>query len=173
MLDRIGAHLYDLPDADIGLPQIAQWIEERIKTDYRIIIVDPITAAVQTRDPWIQDAKFINGVKRLARKSGARIVLTTHPKKGSSSLVDMDSQAGSAAYTRFTQTILWLEAYNDDKTVTVHTCVGRGPATVNRAVHILAARNSMGRGKKIGYVFSSETLTFTEVGVIAKEQKHE
>ncbi|RPJ39301.1 MAG: hypothetical protein EHM35_02700 [Planctomycetaceae bacterium] len=173
VLDRIGAHLYDLPESDISLPQVAKWIEARIADKYRIIIVDPITAAVQTSDPWIQDAKFVNGVKRLARQAGVSIVLTTHPRKGGADMIDMDSLAGSAAYVRFAQTVLWLEAYPDDKRVTIRTCVGRDQQTANRALHILAARNSMGRGKRIGYLFSGETLTFQEIGLVVKESKDE
>lgn len=173
VLDKVGAHLYDLPTVDIALPQIAAWIEQRIADKYRIIIIDPITAAVQTPDPWIQDAKFINGVKRAAREGGVSIILTTHPKKGGAKLIDLDSLAGSTAYVRFAQTVLWLEAYGDDKPVTIRTCLGKMQTPANRAVHVLAARNSKGRGKRIAYMFSPETLTFKEIGLIVKEQKNE
>lgn len=172
VLDKIGAHLFDLPEADIGLPQVARWIKERIEDKYRIIIVDPITAAVQTSDPWIQDAKFVNGVKRIAREGHVSIILTTHPKKGGSSMIDLDSLAGSAALVRFSQTILWLEAYDEEKEITIKTCLGNFHQMANRMIHILAARNATGRGKRIAYVFSSETLTFQEVGIFVKETKN-
>lgn len=170
VLDRMGHHLYDLPDSDISLPEIATWIKEKVDEGYRIIVVDPITAAVQSKDPWIQDASFINGVKRVARDAGVSVVLTTHPKKGSSTLVDMDSLAGSAAWVRFAQTILWLEAH-DEKNVVVHTEMGRHSVEINRTLTVLAARNAGGRGKKIGYMFSKDSLTFQELGVIIKEKK--
>lgn len=170
VLDRMGQHLYDLPDSDISLPEIAAWIKEKVDEGYRIIVVDPITAAVQSSDPWIQDASFINGVKRVARDAGVSVVLTTHPKKGSSGLVDMDSLAGSAAWVRFAQTILWLEAH-DEKNVVIHTDLGRHSVEINRTLTVLAARNAGGRGKKIGYMFSKDSLTFNELGVIIKEKK--
>jgi hypothetical protein len=173
VLDTIGAHLYDLPEADIGLPQVARWIEQRIEDRYRIIIVDPITAAVQTAEPWIQDAKFVNGVKRMARQGRVSIILTTHPKKGGANMIDLDSLAGSAAYVRFAQTILWLEAYDEEKPVTIRTCLGKLQESANRIIHILAARNSMGRGKRIAYLFSSESLTFKELGLLVKERKND
>ena len=82
----------------------------------------------------------------------------------------MDSLAGSAAWIRFAQTILWLEAH-DEKEVLILTDCGRTKMPINRTLYILAARNSSGCNKRIGYMFSGDSLTFSEVGIIVKEKK--
>jgi hypothetical protein len=105
----------------------------------------------------------------MARESNVSILLTTHPKKGSSSLVDMDSMAGSSGYSRFAQTVLWLEAH-DDKEVTIECDCGKIQLQCNRTVHVLAARNAAGRSRKVAFDFSSESLTFKEIGIIAKKE---
>lgn len=169
-LAGMGANLWDCPTSEMSLSEITTWITDRIKDNYRVIIVDPITAASQCREPWIHEPTFINQVKRVAREANVSIVLATHPKKGSSSLVDMDSMAGSSGYSRFAQTVLWLEAH-DDKDVMITGDYGRMQQQCNRTIHILAARNAMGRGRRIAFDFSSESLTFHERGPILPKNK--
>jgi len=171
--DRFGRHLYDLPTEDIGLPAMARWIQERIAAGDKIIVVDPITAAVQTDAPWITEKAFINGAKRAAREAGVSIVVATHPKLGQSDKIFLDSLAGSASAIRFCQGILWLEALDEDTATPTLARHDPHPETrmVNRIVHILKARNARGRGQKIGYRFDGQSLTFAEVGIVKKAKR--
>ena len=62
-------------------------------------------------------------------------MLVTHPRKGRKGAVGLDELAGSTAYARFTQSVLWLEYLPIPKSVTVSTTFGRTTAQV-----ILGAR---------------------------------
>lgn len=171
--DRLGRHLYDLPVADIGLPAMARWVQERIDAGSKILIVDPITAAVQSDSPWITERAFINGAKRAAREAGVSIILTTHPKLGQSDKIFLDSLASSASAIRFCQGVLWLEALDEEQPTPTISRYDPFPEMrmVNRIVHILKARNARGRGQKVGYRFDSGKLTFDEVGIIKKAKR--
>ncbi|HSW00322.1 MAG TPA: hypothetical protein VLI39_09135 [Sedimentisphaerales bacterium] len=78
----------------------------------------------------------------------------------------MGSVASSASGIRFCQEILWLESLDEDEFMSVLTCCGTplGASNGNRIVHVLKARNTRGRGQKVGYRFDSGTLTYDEVG---------
>lgn len=169
-MDTLGRRLFDLPRSDITLHNMTRWIASRIAEGDQLIIVDPITAAVQMDKPWIAESGFLNGCKRMARDTNTSIILTTHPKLGASTKISLDSLAGSASSIRFCQGILWLEALEEEKTLTV-----QGPhdphteqRIVNRVVHILKARNARGKGLRIGYRFDERRLEFDEVGVVRK-----
>lgn len=99
--DRLGRHLYDLPIADIGPPATARRIHERIVTGSKKLIMDPITAAVQSDSPWITEQTFINGAKRAVSEARASITLTIHPKLGQSDKIFRDSLVSSASTIRF------------------------------------------------------------------------
>ena len=170
---RLARSLYDLPESDITLPAMAAWMEARVAAGTRIVIVDPITAAVQTDKPWISEPAFINGAKRLARRKGVSILLTTHPKLGQSDKISLDSLAGSASSIRFCQGVLWLEAYDEDKILPTMQRHDPHPEqrVVNRSVHLLKTRNARGKGMQIGYRFDEASLRFEEVGIIKKEKR--
>jgi len=171
--ERLARSLYDLPESDITLPAMASWMEARVAAGTRILVVDPITAAVQTDKPWIQEPAFINGAKRLARRRDVSIVLTTHPKLGQSQKISLDSLAGSASSIRFCQGVLWLEAYDEDKALPTMQRSDPHPEQriVNRCLHVLKARNARGRGMQIGYRFDGQSLSFEEVGIVKKEKR--
>ena len=84
-------------------------------------------------------------------------------------MVGLDSLAGSSAWVRFAQTILWLEAH-DDKDVTVMLLENRVEQIVNRTLHVLAARNSFGAGKRIGLVFTDK-LRLESRGMILRRKE--
>jgi len=169
MIDLLGSRMMDTPDSEMTLPEISRWIDSRAAEGARIIIVDPVTAAKQTDSPWKTDATFINDVKRIARKRGVSVILATHPVKGGSSMVGLDSLAGSSAWVRFAQTILWLEAH-DDKDVTVMLLENRVEQIVNRTLHVLAARNSFGAGKRIALLFTDK-LRLESRGMILRRKE--
>ncbi len=169
-IDRAGASIWDSPANEQTLRGVAEWIEQRAAEDYRLICVDPITATVQMPEPWLHDPQFINRVKRIARAHGVSIILITHGRKGAGPNVDVDSLAGSAAYGRFAQTVLWLECH-EDKTVATRQACGTALLTANRTLHILKARNGRGTGVRLACRFHSDSLTLSELGIIVRRSK--
>ncbi len=155
-IDRLGRAIWDSPDAEMSLPDILTWVDTRAQEGCRIVVVDPITAAKQGDSQWKADTSFVNELKRLARRRGISVVLATHPTKGSSTVISLDSLAGSTAWVRFTQTVLWLEKH-DPKDVTVLKECGRAMVSSNRTLHILAARNGNGDGKRLALNFYQRT----------------
>jgi 5S rRNA maturation endonuclease (ribonuclease M5) len=169
-LDDFGRCLYASPDTQPTLAQLAQWIEQQAKTGCRIIGIDPVTSAERGGEPWVVDSKFLQAIKRTATDYRCSIILITHPIKAVS-FPDLSQVAGSAAYQRFSQTILWLESH-EEKASKVKTAVGTTEMAYNRTLHILKARNGIGMGLKLAFQFNSESLTLDELGVIVKEQKN-
>jgi RecA-family ATPase len=174
-LDEFGRHMWEAPQDQVSLESLDSWVKDRARAGYEIIVIDPITAASAEDKPWIADLEFLMSVKSTARQYGCRVVLVTHPKKGGKSGKGMDDMAGSAAYSRFSQTVLWLERYDVPKEVRV---LPYGTAIeewtkINRAVHIRKARNGKGAGMKIGFHFEGERLQFDELGMILPQTKNE
>jgi 5S rRNA maturation endonuclease (ribonuclease M5) len=168
-LDDFGRCLYASPDTQPTLAQLAQWIEQQAKTGCRIIGIDPVTSAERGGEPWVVDSKFLQAIKRTATDYRCSIILITHPIKAVS-FPDLSQVAGSAAYQRFSQTILWLESH-EEKQSKVRTAVGTTEMAYNRTLHILKARNGKGMGLKLAFEFDSDSLTLKEIGLIQKEKK--
>lgn len=168
-IDGFGRVIYASPDVQPTLTQLAGWVETKAKSGCRIIGIDPITAAEREGDAWIADARFLQAIKRTATDYRCSIILVTHPIKAVS-FPDLSQVAGSAAYQRFSQTILWLESH-DEKESKVYTTVGTAPTSHNRTVHILKARNGRGMGLRLAYQFDSARLSLNELGPIMKEKK--
>lgn len=168
-LDGFGSRMWAAPETEQTLDQIAHWVTDRAKSGCRVIAIDPITAAAQSPKPWIQDASFLGKIKRIAGDYGCSVVLVTHPAKSFSG-PDMNQLAGGAAYSRFSQSILWLETH-EPKTSRIKGAVGTADCEHNRTVRILKARNARGTGFRLAFQFSSESLTLNELGVIIKDSR--
>ncbi len=158
----------ETPAADLSLNDLAAWIEAQAARGAEIIAVDPVSL-IDSPTPWVDDKVFLRRAKRAIENSGARLVLVTHPRKGRKGAVGLDELAGSTAYARFTQSVLWLEYLPIPKSVTVSTTFGRTTASANRIVHICKARNGTGAGLQVAFNFSRETLRFTELGLVVKD----
>ncbi len=167
-LDEFGRCIFAAPDKQVTLSDLAEWVESRVKAGCEIIAIDPITAAEQTAKPWIADCEFLLRVKTAIRVTGARLILVTHPKKGRKSAVGLDELAGGAAWARFTHSVLWMQAYRPPKRVAVRTGFGLADIEVTRAILISKARNGRGAGLNIAYDFEGSSLTFSEIGIIAR-----
>jgi hypothetical protein len=168
-LDSVGRMLHANAETQPTLAQLSEWVTQQAKSGCRIIGIDPVTAAERGGDPWVVDSKFLQAIKRTATDYRCSVVLVTHPVK-SVSYPDLSQVAGSAAYQRFSQTILWLESH-DLKTSKVKACVGTTKTEHDRTLHILKARNGKGMGFKLAFEFDSESLTLDELGVIVKERR--
>jgi hypothetical protein len=165
-LESIGRCIWASPDSQLTLEQLAQWSEKRAESGCRIVCIDPVTAAAQTAKPWIEDNAFLQRIKRTATDSGCSFVLVTHPSK-TVSLPDMNQLAGSAAYSRFAQSIFWLHSH-DLRTSKIKDVCGTAEIQHNRTLHILKARNGRGHGLSLACEFDSRTLTLKELGIITK-----
>ena len=156
------------------IEHVIQWIAEQCARQTRIIVVDPITLAVcENGQLFIEELKALSIIKRDIELTGASVILVTHPKQGNNP-IGLNAMAGSAAYQRLVQTVLWLEHLDEDidmdvirlkqsfgapikETVTV---------TCNRRMYLLKTRNSSGHKLSIAYHFLGETFSFTEQGLM-------
>lgn len=167
-IDAFGRSLW-VTETSPTLEQISDWIKKRCDDGARIIVVDPATAAVQTDKPWIVDNNFLQAAKRIIADAGASLILVTHPQKNMS-CPDMNQLAGSAAYSRFSHTIFWLELH-EPKESEVRTPHGTCNLSHNRTVHLLKVRNGQGQGWRLAYKFDSSSITLNELGAIIKKPK--
>ncbi|MBE3039676.1 MAG: hypothetical protein IMZ62_12810 [Chloroflexi bacterium] len=170
-LDALGRCLWDAPDRELSLDDLAKWIESRVADGAEIIGVDPVTAVDSGKEPWIADKRFILHVKNLMAKSGARLILVTHPKKGRKSAVGLDELAGGAAYGRFPQCVLWLESYPAGEEGMISTVGGHTQEPCNRSIFVSKARNGPGSGLRIAYIFDRNSLRLMELGLLLKLAK--
>ena len=169
-LESFGAFIYAEPGSQPTLEQLTEWTKARAKAGCRIIAIDPITAAAhKSRNVWEEDGAFLHGINRIASDHHCSFILITHPIKAVS-FPDITQLAGGAAYSRFAQTILWLESHAD-KTSQVKTACGTTELEHNRTLHLLKARNGKGQGVKLAFNFSNESLTLHEEGIIIKKSK--
>ena len=117
--------------------------------------------------PWDAAPKFIVDVSKSLKEYGASLILITHPKKGHQVAIDLDGLSGGAAYSRFSQTILWLEAlYGFEDKEIYRGGENTVNIAVNRILRILKARNGTGQGAQVGFVFDKQFLTLEEKGLI-------
>ena len=168
-LDGLGRVVHTLPDEQVTLGQVADWVEDQAKRGSRIIGVDPITAAARVGDVWEADSKFLQAIKRTATDLGVSILLITHPVKNVQ-YPDLTQIAGAAAYQRFAQTILWLERHESEFS-RVRAACGTSEVEHDRTLYILKARNGRGGGFRLAFQFEPENLTLRELGVILPKKK--
>ena len=161
--------MFDAPDHQLTYEKLLAWIEDQAKAGCEIIVVDPITAASPEKEPWAADLKFLMAAKTLMRKYQSRLILVTHPKKGMKTPGGgLDSMAGGAAYSRFSQNVIWLERLDEmtDGSATPYGFNAPMAMSYNRIVKIYKARNGPGTGSKLAYRFCPDSLLFAEQGVI-------
>lgn len=164
-IDRIGACIKAEGETQLTLAQIAEWIDAQATRGARIIIADPVTAAVTEDKPWAADTAFLMRVKGIARRHGISVVLVTHPR-GSAKGASLGAMAGGSAYPRFSHCALWLTKFDpEDKPTADGSCLH-----CNRAIAITKSRHGRGGGQVIGVWFDPDTLRFNEVGVILSEE---
>jgi len=158
------------PDQAPTLPELAQWVAAQADAGAEIIIVDPVSAATPSDKAWIADGEFVLKVKAAIRRTGTRLVLVIHPKKGHKGS-GLDELAGGAAYGRLCNTVLWLDRHEPPKMLDVRTAVGIQNFGINRTITILKARHGRGTGHRIAMTFDSQSLTYLEHGVVEPKTK--
>ncbi|GAG55060.1 unnamed protein product, partial [marine sediment metagenome] len=168
-LEGFGCSISDAPDKQLTIDGLASWAEDRAKDGCRIIAADPVTMLQQERDTWLQDAALMERMKTIARQYACSIILVTHPKKGRKKAVGLDELAGGTAYTRFSQSVLWIQHHSKPEKSMVWTPCGRETITHNKTISILKSRNAPGAGKKLAFDFCGDSFCLNEKGIILKE----
>lgn len=173
VLNSFGRTIFDAPDKNVSLMDLADWFEQRCKEGATVCGIDPVTAASVSDKPWIDDQKFIFRVKSIAKQFHSRLVYVIHPRiahgKAGPSLSRM---AGGAAYARFSHSVFWLVRHDQPQTsVLFSSDFGKRQVTHERTLKISKARNGRGAGEEIGFTLNPETLCFTELGVVAEHVK--
>lgn len=169
-LDSFASRLWSPPTLPPTLPELTDWVNDRAKEGCRVMAIDPITAASATADRWNDDRNFVLNTSKIMRDHGCSLVVVTHPVKGAKGSEMSDLSLG-AAFSRFTQTVVWIKAYYPSKEFTIATQFG-GEATeeTNRSVKIAKARLGRGTGFEIAYRFGS-AMKFNEVGIVVKKRR--
>lgn len=169
-LRTFGRRISEAPETQPTMDALIEWMRARVRAGSKVLAIDPITAADGGDKQWASDLRFMMAAKAIVREYDARLILVTHPTKtrnnGHGREVGMGDMAGGAAYSRFAQNILWLEAFSPPKSVLVGTESGVATASINRQITIQKARNGRGTGKRIGYHFNGGTMRLGEVGVV-------
>lgn len=173
ILDSFGRTMWDAPDEMVDLPSLVAWLEARCAEGCEVVTIDPVTAAKVSKEPWLDDQRFILGAKAVVRKYGARLILVTHPRKnrGQGKATGLNDMAGGSAYERFTQTVLWMKRHDTSEKGDVLHQGFPVPVTYDRTLRVAKARNGPGTGTEIAYCFEPESLRFSEQGVIVKASR--
>jgi len=122
-IDDVSNHLWACDVVAPALNQIVHWITVRAKQGYKLICIDPITAAtMRTGRQWEEEKVFLQQVDKIGRQYGCSFLFVTHPQKQTNMAPNMQYLAGSANYSRFADTILWLEGHQE-KTGNIKTFI--------------------------------------------------
>jgi len=167
-LETFSRHLETTQSEQKTLDEIAKWVQMHAENGVRILIVDPITAAKVSDKPWIDDQKFLFQAKNVLEKTGASLILTTHPRMGQAGKPSLSGMAGGASYPRFSQCVLWLKNYDVEQESPIY----RGSiARHKQTVEIRKSRNGKGQGTNIAINLNFQNLCFDELGIIDQTEK--
>jgi len=168
--DKLNDSMWALPSTLPTKKQVADWCRERAKEGARVIIVDPVTATRQDDKVWIEDAEFMDAIKKCSIDFNVSILVVTHAVKGGNAYPSLDSVRGGSAFGILAQTVVWIEKVKlEEYEVCTNSVVE--PSDINRIVHILKARNSVDEYSQLGFYFDPESLQFIEGGGIVKTNK--
>src|ERR1035437_10521550 len=112
-------------------------------------------------------------VKKVARKYGSRIILTTHPKDGAKNWMQM---AGGTCFSRFSHTVIWVHVHEPAKKFECTVYQGNSEycktiVEASRTVKLGKVRNGPGNGATIAFTFEKKTLRFVEHGPVVRKKK--
>lgn len=164
-LEYFARHI-ETADAQMTLTEIAKWVINHAENGVRVIGVDPITAAKASDKPWIDDQKFLFEVKPVLERTGASLILTTHPRIGTAGKPSLSGMAGGASYPRFSQCVLWIKNLDKSEESRVWDGTVTRPMKHKQILQIRKARNGKGQGEHIAMNLSFASLCFNELGAI-------
>ncbi len=162
----------DAATSQMTLDQVADWVITQAQNGAEIIVIDPITAATAVGNPWIADQLFLFKVKKVLQETGARLILSTHPRTGTAGSAGLSGMAGGASYPRFSHTVLWIKHLNGQKNTQVADQFGKKQSRkYSQSLEIIKARNGKGRGQNLACELDKQSLCFTEIGLIETTEK--
>jgi len=174
-LSRMGRVIH-VPTGRINVAQAIAWMQERAKTD-RVICIDPVTILAKSNASWVDDERLINAADKIAASSGCSLIFVTHPAKGQGQRPDIDSLAGGAAWGRFADAVVWVEAH-ENKEGTIRLWDGCGgllgttSCQYNRTLHLLKTRSAEGQGWRLACTFDVHSgLVMRELGLLCRKPK--
>ncbi len=162
MIDALGRCVTAEDDKPPTLAELVAWTEAQAAAGARVIIIDPITGAATEREPWAADFSAAMALKRIARKYGCSIILTSHPRGSAQRGPALASMAGGSAWPRFAHAVLWLEQFDPTE---VRMWDG-SLAACNRSVRVLKCRHGRGAGLTVGLRWHNDAARFDEIGVL-------
>ncbi len=171
IVESLGRVMWDAPDRQVTLTELADWFEARCEEGFEICVIDPVTAAASNEKPWIEDQNFIFRVKTTAKRFHSRLVYAIHPRISQGKVgASLSRLAGGAAYPRFSHSVFWLTKHDKEKSATVWSKDhGSRPVTFDRSLRIAKARNGRGAGEELAFHLNKGTLCFEEYGAIVSE----
>lgn len=193
-IDYIAPCIQDMSDNPQTVGNVLAWMEREFSgtgptgRKASIVIVDPVTAVAPDWGQRFADhARLVLEADRLARRTGGRVILSTHPIRSKSSFKkeapSLDRIANGQCYGQFCSAVGWIEYAGHargkcetckgkgkwkDQLCEVHcqVCKGTGKAAIksnaNRGFHWLAVRNAPNPGV-VDMHFDGGSLTYTEV----------
>lgn len=172
MIDELGKCIYSAPAERVTLQSILEWLRQMAAAGKRALVVDPITAVAAGAERWLKDEDFVIEAQRIVRAHNASLFITTHPPKGNRlGAPTLHNQAGGAAYSRFTDTNIWINRPLKPRRVEwVDRFHMRGQGTIEQFFQIHKARNGRGAGRELAMTFG-EGLAYAEQGVVKREIK--
>jgi hypothetical protein len=151
------------------LEELGAWVQGKAEAGERIICIDPITISSRGEGHSFKaEESFVRIVKGVCSDYKCSVVLVTHPTKTSKPRPDISFLAGSSAFSRFPQTVIWLE-FHAGKYSNVMKKGQTDTLQHNRTMHILKARNGKGQGMRLAFDFKGDSLCLEEIGVIVKK----
>lgn len=154
----------------MSLTEVADWVEKQAEAGVEVIGIDPITAAKATSKPWIEDEIFLFRVKEILERTGARLIITTHPRLGKAGAPSLSGLAGGAAYPRFSQTVIWMENLEAPIETLIYRDGSRDLVEHQRTFHIKKSRSGVGVGRIIASELNPKTLAVEELGMFANSK---
>ena len=145
---------------------LMRWLEAEVAAGRLIVVIDPISKLMGGSERNFEQEEMIDSMQQIARASGLRILMVTHPragKPGQAVTPHLDNMQGSKAFERFTDGALWLQYHKQDN-ATVSIPTGRADVKFNRTMHCLKVRDAAGTGDRIAFYQEPWTLCHAEQG---------
>lgn len=173
-LDEFGSNIFEAPNT-INAKSLLAWLRYEVELGKQVVVIDPITAKSNAGQVWVDDQDFMFNAKEIMESSGARLILTTHPRthmkytEAATAEQFAENMAGGKAYARFSHSAIFIERPEQPIKVACKTPEGIRDEVINRRIVLAKTRNGKGQGCVLGFQFSSQTLTFQEKGVVLRK----
>jgi hypothetical protein len=178
-MDRVNDQLMELSEARViqgvnarpDAETLLRWITLEAKAGKRVLGIDAVgLMEAKTDKRFNEEDAFVDRAGKLAERYGISLIWVHHPIKHWEE-PDLGAVGGSAAYTKWTDTVVWLTSHDDEThpielPEKVAGMYPRESLVHNRTLWFLKTRLGAGAGLRIAYRFSHDTLCHEELGRI-------